>query len=132
MLEFFPFKKTIPFMSWGKVTTAISLLTFLFSIWALWDKGLNLGVDFTGGTVIEVSYPQAANLPTIRGALEKTGLPEVSVQSFGTSHDVLIRLPVRGGANAAETSNQGMAALKGAGASVEVKRVDFLGPQAGK
>ena len=55
MLEFFPFKKTIPFMSWGKVTTAISLLTFLFSIWALWDKGLNLGVDFTGGTVSEVS-----------------------------------------------------------------------------
>ena len=52
MLEFFPFKKTIPFMSWGKVTTAISLATFLFSIWALWDKGLNLGVDFTGGTLI--------------------------------------------------------------------------------
>ena len=87
MLEFFPFKKVIPFMSWGKVTTAISLLTFLFSVWALWDKGLNLGVDFTGGTVIEVSYDQPADLPAIRGALEKTGLPEVSVQSFGTSRD---------------------------------------------
>ena len=132
MLEFFPFKKVIPFMSWGKATTAISLLTFLFSVWALWDKGLNLGVDFTGGTVIEVSYPQAANLPAIRGALEKTGLPEISVQNFGTSRDVLIRLPVRGGANAAETSNQVMAALTGADASVELKRVDFVGPQVGK
>ena len=132
MLEFFPFKKVIPFMSWGKATTAISLLTFLFSVWALWDKGLNLGVDFTGGTVIEVSYPQAANLPAIRGALEKTGLPEISVQNFGTSRDVLIRLPVRGGANAAETSNQVMAALRSADASVELKRVDFVGPQVGK
>ena len=132
MLEFFPFKKTIPFMSWGKATTAISLLTFLFSVWALWDKGLNLGVDFTGGTVIEVSYSQAANLPAIRSALEKTGLPEITVQNFGTSRDVLIRLPVKGGANAAETSNQIMAALKAADASVELKRVDFVGPQVGK
>ncbi|MBW8369822.1 MAG: protein translocase subunit SecF [Thiobacillus sp.] len=132
MLEFFPFKRTIPFMSWGKVTTAISLLTFLFSVWALWDKGLNLGVDFTGGTVIEVSYPQAANLPAVRGTLEKTGLPEISVQNFGTSHDVLIRLPNKGEANAAETSNRVMVALKAADATVELKRVDFVGPQVGK
>ena len=132
MLEFFPFKRTIPFMSWGKVTTAISLLTFLFSIWALWDKGLNLGVDFTGGTLIEVSYEQPANLPAIRSALEKTGLPEISVQNFGTSHDVLIRLPVKGGGDAAETSNQVMAALQAADSTVELKRVDFVGPQVGK
>jgi preprotein translocase subunit SecF len=132
MLEFFPFKRTIPFMSWGKVTTAISLLTFLFSVWALWDKGLNLGVDFTGGTVIEVSYPQAANLQAVRGTLEKTGLPEISVQNFGTSHDVLIRLPNKGEANAAETSNRVMVALKAADATVELKRVDFVGPQVGK
>jgi preprotein translocase subunit SecF len=132
MIDFFPFKKTIPFMSWGKVTTAISLLTFLFSVWALWDKGLNLGVDFTGGTVIEVSYDQPANLPAIRGALGKTGLPEVSVQSFGTSRDVLIRLPVRGDADAAQTSNSVMAALTAADAGVELRRVDFVGPQVGK
>jgi len=132
MLELFPFRKTIPFMSWGKATTAISLLTFLFSVWALWDRGLNLGVDFTGGTVIEVSYPQAANLPAIRAALEKTGLPEISVQNFGTSHDILIRLPVRGDASAAQTSNQVMAALTAADASVELRRVDFVGPQVGK
>ena len=132
MIDFFPFRKTIPFMSWGKVTTAISLLTFLFSVWALWDKGLNLGVDFTGGTVIEVSYDQPADLAAIRGALEKTGLPEVSVQSFGTSHDVLIRLPVRGDANAAQTSNRVMIALTEADAGVELRRVDFVGPQVGK
>ncbi|MHB1215571.1 MAG: protein translocase subunit SecF [Thiobacillus sp.] len=132
MIDFFPFKKTIPFMSWGKATTAISLLTFLFSVWALWDRGLNLGVDFTGGTVIEVRYDQPANLPAIRSTLEKTGLPEVTVLSFGTSHDVLIRLPVRSDANAAQTSNRVMAALAAADAGVVLKRVDFVGPQVGK
>ncbi|MDZ7583710.1 MAG: protein translocase subunit SecF [Thiobacillus sp.] len=132
MIDLFPFRKTIPFMSWGKATTAISLLTFLFSVWALWDRGLNLGVDFTGGTVIEVSYDQPANLPAIRGALEKTGLPEVSVQSFGTSRDVLIRLPVRGDTDAAQTSNRVMDALTAADAGVELRRVDFVGPQVGK
>ncbi len=132
MLEFFPFKRTIPFMSWGKVTTAISLLTFLFSVWALWDKGLNLGVDFTGGTLIEVRTSQPANMNAIRSALEKTGLPEVSVQNFGTSRDVLIRLPVKNDANAAETSNIVMRALQVADPTVELKRVDFVGPQVGK
>ena len=132
MLEFFPFKRTIPFMSWGKATTAISLLTFLFSVWALWDKGLNLGVDFTGGTLIEVRASQPADLNAIRTALEKTGLPEVSVQSFGTSRDVLIRLPVKSDANAAQTSNTVMSALKVADPTVELKRVDFVGPQVGK
>jgi len=132
MLEFFPFKKTIPFMSWGKVTTAISLLTFLFSIWALWDKGLNLGVDFTGGTLMEVRTSQPADLNAIRTALEKTGLPEVSVQNFGTSRDVLVRLPAKPGANAAQTSNIVMTALQAVDASIELKRVDFVGPQVGK
>jgi preprotein translocase subunit SecF len=132
MLEFFPFKKTIPFMSWGKVTTAISLLTFLFSVWALWDKGLNLGVDFTGGTLMEVRTSQPANLHEIRGALDKTGLPEISVQNFGTSRDVLVRLPAKHGASAATTSNTVMAALQTVDPTIELKRVDFVGPQVGK
>jgi preprotein translocase subunit SecF len=132
MLEFFPFKKTIPFMSWGKVTTAISLATFLFAVWALWDRGLNLGVDFTGGTVIELTTGQAANVPALRGALEKTGLPEISVQTFGTSRDVLIRLPNKGQINASETSDRVLAAVRSVDPSVELKRVDFVGPQVGK
>ncbi len=132
MLEFFPFKKTIPFMSWGKVTTTISLITFLFAIWALWHKGLNLGVDFTGGTVMEVHTSQPADLQSMRAALEKTGLTEVSVQNFGTSQDVLIRLPNKGEANASETSNRVMAALAPGNPAIELKRVDFVGPQVGK
>jgi len=132
MLELFPFKKTIPFMSWGKVTTAISLLTFIFSVWSLWHQGLNLGVDFTGGTLMEVRTSQPANLNAIRTALEKTGLPEVSVQNFGTSRDVLVRLPAKPGAIAAQTSNTVMTALQAVDPSIELKRVDFVGPQVGK
>ncbi len=132
MLEFFPFKKTIPFMNWGKVTTVISLLTFVFAIWALWHKGLNLGVDFTGGTVMELRTSQPADLPAIRTVLEKTGLTEVSVQTFGTSHDVLIRLPNKGESNASTTSNRVMTALAATNPGLELKRVDFVGPQVGK
>jgi len=132
MLELFPFKKTIPFMSWGKVTTAISLLTFIFAVWSLWHQGLNLGVDFTGGTLMEVRTSQPANLNAIRTALEKTGLPEVSVQNFGTSRDVLVRLPAKPGAIAAQTSNTVMTALQAVDPSIELKRVDFVGPQVGK
>ena len=132
MLEFFPFKRTIPFMSWGKVTTAISLLTFIFAVWSLWHQGLNLGVDFTGGTLMEVRTSKPANLNAIRTALEKTGLPEVSVQNFGTSRDVLVRLPAKPGTNTAQTSNTVMTALQAVDASIELKRVDFVGPQVGK
>ena len=131
-MEFFKLKKDIPFMRYGKVTTAISLLTFLFAIWALAAKGLNLGVDFTGGTVLEVDYPQAAQLDVIRTTLEKTGLPEVSVQTFGTTRDVLIRLPLKGHTNSAKTSDTVMAALKAHDPGVTLKRVDFVGPQVGK
>ena len=132
MIEFFPFKKDIPFMRWGKVTTFISLATFILAVAALATKGLHLGVDFTGGTLMEVAYKHPADLGSVRAVLEKTGLPEVSVQTFGTSRDVLIRLPLKGGGSAAETSNTVMHALKAADATVELKRVDFVGPQVGK
>jgi len=132
MIEFFPFKKDIPFMRWGKVTTFISLATFILAVAALATKGLHLGVDFTGGTLMEVTYKHPADLGSVRAVLEKTGLPEVSVQTFGTSRDVLIRLPLKGSGSAAETSNTVMHALKAADATVELKRVDFVGPQVGK
>ena len=132
MIEFFPFKKDIPFMRWGKVTTFISLATFILAIAALATKGLNLGVDFTGGTLMEVAYQHTADLGAVRSVLEKTGLPEVSVQTFGTSRDVLIRLPLKGAGSAAESSNTVMQALKAADSTVVLKRVDFVGPQVGK
>ena len=132
MIEFFPFKKDIPFMRWGKVTTFISLANFILAVAALATKGLHLGVDFTGGTLMEVAYKHPADLGSVRAVLEKTGLPEVLVQTFGTSRDVLIRLPLKGSGSAAETSNTVMHALKAADATVELKRVDFVGPQVGK
>ena len=131
-MEFFRIKHDIPFMRYGKITTTISLLTFLFAIWALGYKGLNLGVDFTGGTDIEVVYKQAANLDQIRSALTKAGLTEVTVQTFGTAQDVLIRLPLHQDSSNAKTSDTVMAALKVQDPAVVLKRVDFVGPQVGK
>jgi len=132
MIRFFDVHRVVPFMRYGKITTAISLATFLFAVWALAYKGLNLGVDFTGGTVMEISYTQPAHLDKIRSTLEATGLKEVAVQNFGTSRDVLIRLPVNKSVTAAQTSNQVMTALTATDPSVALKRVDFVGPQVGK
>ncbi|HET9113428.1 MAG TPA: protein translocase subunit SecF [Burkholderiales bacterium] len=131
-MEFFRIKRDIPFMRYGKITTTISLLTFLFAIWALAYKGLNFGVDFTGGTVIEVSYRQPAQIDLIRDTLAKTGLTQVTVQTFGTAEDILIRLPLHKGSTNAKTSDTVMAALKAQNPDVSLKRVDFVGPQVGK
>ena len=132
MIHFFDVHRIIPFMRYGKVTTTISLATFFFAVWALWHQGLNLGVDFTGGTVMEVAYSQPAQLDKIRASLQGAGLKEVSVQNFGTSKDVLIRLPVSKSSTAAQTSNQVMAALTQESPDVTLKKVDFVGPQVGK
>ena len=132
MIEFFHLKKDIPFMRYGRVTTAISLITFLIAVAALAIRGLNFGVDFTGGTVLEVSYPQTAQIDHIRATVEKTGYKEVAVQNFGSSHDVLVRLPNRPGMTGAQVSEGIMTALRAADAGVQLKRVDFIGPQVGK
>lgn len=132
MIEFFKLKKDIPFMRYGRVTTAISLLTFVIAVWALAAKGLNFGVDFTGGTVLEISYPQAAPIDQIRHRLEGSGLTEVTVQNFGSSRDVLIRLPLKSGVTGAQVSEQIMTALRADQTDIALKRVDFIGPQVGK
>ena len=132
MIRFFDVDRVIPFMRYGKVTTAISLATFFFAVWALWAKGLNLGVDFTGGTVMEVAYSQPAQLDKIRSSLQAGGFKEAAVQNFGTARDVLIRLPVSQSADAAHISNQVMDALKSQSPDVTLKKVDFVGPQVGK
>lgn len=131
-MELFRLKKDIPFMSYGRLTTAISLITFILAIFFLWHKGLNLGVDFTGGTMMEVSYPQAADLAEIRNTVDSIGLKEASVQNFGTSHDVLIRLPVKAGLSGTQLSEQVLSALKSADSSVEMRRVENVGAQVGQ
>ncbi len=132
MLEFFNIKRDIPFMSYARVTTFISLVTFVLAVAALAVKGLNFGVDFTGGTVMELSYQQPADLPKIRSTLEHAGYGDASVQNFGTSHDVLIRLPVKPNVTGAQLSEKIFAALQGADGSVKLQRVEFVGPQVGK
>lgn len=131
-MEFFRIKKDIPFMSYGRLTTAISLITFILAIYFLSVKGLNLGVDFTGGTMMEVKYPQAANIGEIRKAVQSVGLSDVTVQNFGTSRDVLIRLPAKEGLTTAQLSEEVFAALQQADNSVTLSRVEFVGPQVGQ
>lgn len=131
-MEFFRFKRDIPFMSWGKYTTTISLATFIIAVFFLITKGLNLGVDFTGGTVMEVGYTQSADLNRVRGTLAKIGMSDASVQNFGTSSDVLIRLPAKPEVSSAQLSEIVMSALRQDDNTVEMRRVEFVGPQVGE
>ncbi|SEK34707.1 protein translocase subunit SecF [Nitrosovibrio tenuis] len=131
-MEFFRIKRDIPFMSWGKYTTTISLLTFIAALFFLYTKGLNLGVDFTGGTVMEVGYPQPADINRIRNTLIKLGMSDVSVQNFGTSRDVLIRLPARPAMSSARLSETVIKALQEDDKGAEIRRVEFVGPQVGQ
>jgi len=131
-MEFFKIKRDIPFMSYGRYTTAISLVTFLFAVFFLATKGLNFGVDFTGGTVMEVHYAQPADLVKVREQLATASLPDVLVQNFGSSHDVLIQVPLKQNVAGAKLSEQVMATLRQQDASVEMRRVEFVGPQVGR
>ncbi len=131
-MEFFKIKRDIPFMKYGKVTTTISLVTFILAILALSLKGLNLGIDFTGGMLIEVSYAHPADLGAIRTTLEAQEMSEVAVQNFGTSRDVLIRVPMKGEQGGAHLSEQIFSSLKAQDPSAELRRVEFVGPQVGQ
>ena len=131
-MELFHIKKDIPFMSYGRLTTAISLITFILAVFFLATRGLALGVDFTGGTVMEVSYPQAADIGKIRSAIDKIGMKDATVQNFGSSRDVLIRLPIKQGLSTAQLSEEIMGKLRVDDANVELRRVEFVGPQVGQ
>ncbi|MDE1941824.1 MAG: protein translocase subunit SecF [Betaproteobacteria bacterium] len=130
-MEFFRIRKDIPFMSWGRYTTAISLVTFVLAVFFLFSRGLNFSVDFTGGTVMEVNYGDTADVGKIRTALAALGFADANVQNFGTSHDVLIRLPLKKGLTTAKLSDQVMASLRQADPTAQVRRVEFVGPQVG-
>ncbi len=131
-MEFFRFSRDIPFMSWRRIAAVISLITFTLSVFFIATRGLNLGVDFTGGTVLEVSYEQTADLNKIRNVLTDLELTDVTVQNFGTSRDVMIRLPVKPEYSSAQLSEIVLSALRLSDDSVEMRRVEFVGPQVGK
>ena len=96
-MEFFKIRKDIPFMRHAVVLNLVSLVTFIAAVFFLFSRGLHLSVEFTGGTLMEVSYSQPADLNGIRGTLDKLGIKDVQVQNFGTARDVLIRMPVQKG-----------------------------------
>lgn len=131
-MELFRIKNDIPFMSYGRLTTAISLITFVLAVFFLFTRGLNYGVDFTGGTIMEVNYPQTANIDNIRHAIDNIGLKDATVQNFGTSHDVLIRLPIRKDMSIAQLSEKVTGALKAAEPQADVRRVESVGSQVGE
>jgi preprotein translocase subunit SecF len=130
-MEFFRIRRDIPFMRHALVFNAVSVVTFLLAVFFLATRGLHLSIEFTGGTVMEVAYPQAADLPKVRSTVEGLGFTDAQVQNFGTSRDVMIRLALRKGESSAKQSEQVMAALKAADPQVELRRVEFVGPQVG-
>ena len=131
-MEFFKIRKDIPFMRYALVFNIISLVTFLLAVFFLATKGLHYSIEFTGGTVIEVAYEHSAEIQKVRGALEKAGYADTSVQNFGSSRDVLIRMPLKQGQSSADLSKKVMDTLSAEDKSVQLRRVEFVGPQVGR
>jgi preprotein translocase subunit SecF len=130
-MEFFRIKRDIPFMRHALVFNAISFLTFAAAVFFLFSRGLHLSVEFTGGTLMEVSYAQPADLGSVRAQIAKLGWNDVQVQNFGTARDVMIRMPAVKGQSSAQQSEQVMTALKEADATAQLRRTEFVGPQVG-
>lgn len=131
-MELFRIRKDIPFMKYALVLNAISILTFVLAVFFLVTKGLHLSVEFTGGTVMEVTYKQPADLERVRGIIQAKGYTDVTVQNFGTARDVMIRMPVQKGVTSAQQSEQVLAALRAEDAEVELRRTEFVGPSVGE
>jgi preprotein translocase subunit SecF len=130
-MEFFRIRRDIPFMRHALVFNVVSLITFLTAVFFLFSRGLHLSVEFTGGTLLEVTYAQPADVGLVRDTVAKLGFADVQVQNFGTARDVLIRLPVQKNVSSAQQSNQVMAALKVVDPSASMRRTEFVGPQVG-
>jgi len=113
-MEFFRIRRDIPFMRYALALNVVSFITFAAAVFFLATRGLHLSIEFTGGTVMEVGYTQSADLGKTRGALEGLGLGDVQVQTFGTSRDVLIRLPLKGDGKQSEVATRVFDALCGA------------------
>ncbi|HMN79284.1 MAG TPA: protein translocase subunit SecF [Burkholderiaceae bacterium] len=131
-MEFFRIRRDIPFMRHALILNVVSVVTFLLAVFFLATLGLHLSIEFTGGTVMEVSYQQAADLASVRKTIEELGFTDAQVQTFGTSRDVMIRLPLKKGGTSAQQSDEVMKVLKAADSSAELRRVEFVGPQVGE
>ena len=131
-MEFFKIRKDIPFMKHALIFNAISLITFLLAIFFLFTRGLHLSVEFTGGTVMEVSYSQPADLEKLRTKVAGLGFADVQVQNFGSARDVMIRLPAQKGVSSAQQSDKVMAALKAETPDANLRRTNFGGPSVGE
>jgi len=131
-MEFFRIRRDIPFMRYALTFNVISLVTFVLAVGFLATRGLNLGVDFRGGTLIEITYSHAVDFNRVRAALDKLNLGEYAAQSFGSSDTALIRLPLKEGLSTAQLSEQVLTALRSDDPSATQQRVEFVGPQVGK
>jgi preprotein translocase subunit SecF len=131
-MEFFKIRRDIPFMRYALTFNVISLVTFLAAVIFLATKGLNFSVEFTGGTVMEVSFDHAADVERIRKSLETKGYHDFAVQNFGSSRDVLIRLPLAKGQTSADLSKAVMTAITTDDPGAQLRRVEFVGPQVGQ
>ncbi len=133
MKQIIDIERTIDFMGYRRQAILFSALILLIAIGSLALRGLNFGIDFTGGTLIEVGYTQEADLPQIRSVLEENGFVNATVQLFGTDRDVLIQLPVDEESDSAELSDRAYAALNhAAGGTLDLRRVEFVGSKVGE
>ncbi len=131
-MEFFKIRRDIPFMENALVFNVISIVTFLAAVFFLFSRGLHLSVEFTGGTVMEVSYSQPADVEAVRNTIARLGYSDVQVQNFGSSRDVLVRLPPQKGVSSAQQSEDTLQALRAVTPDVTLRRVEFVGPQVGQ
>jgi preprotein translocase subunit SecF len=131
-MEFFKIRRDIPFMRHAVAFNIVSLITFLLAVFFLLHKGLNFSIEFTGGTVLEVNYEHTADVDRIRKTLEAKQFHDFSVQNFGSSRDVLIRMPLKPGQASAELSKTVMEALTADDKTAKLQRVEFVGPQVGR
>ena len=131
-MEFFKIRRDIPFMRHALIFNTISFITFALAVFFLFSRGLHLSVEFTGGTLMEVNYTQAADVGKIRDTVSSLGFTDVQVQNFGNSRDVMIRLPAQKGVSTAQQSDKVLVALKAADNSVTLRRTEFVGPQVGE
>lgn len=130
-MEFFKIRRVIPFMRFALAFNVISIITFIAAVAFIAIRGLNFSIEFTGGTLMEVTFAQSANVEAIRSTLEKAGY-KAEVQNFGSSRDVLIRMPIEKDQSSAALSQRVGELLRASDKSAEVRRVEFVGPQIGE